>query len=1101
MNPRLLVVVLLAACHGTFADDAIKISIPDVLRPETRARAFQEFLAAYEPETVGSFGLSKPKGLRVSELRKGSELPRYLVSWPIMTDDWDEVDGFDSASAPPRVIVPQESLRYLIFQSDGSLISKGQPDYVSNGTVADMDGDGEPEIIEIVASSGADIPGLEPVGSPSGAKGEASTSYEFLQVRPNGWNSKPVLAILYNTHPRGRALGNTWGYQLSDLDGDGSWEIQLGPVLVPSGVEPKVTIHWDRVGKAWIGPEWKSGDHVRVIRGASLWEEVERITRDGGLGYSLAPIPAIDEGTEELSRSYDQQDILPDKVSKPYVYRSLSKSSNEELFDFMSKRPRLWDYVQERIREATKTEGFWTLTPPESALAFARKNRPPSSATRHLIGIFNPGNEAAPEEGGLTLSDGPSGCFAPEGGYVHQLHCAREGSYFAYVETSWWGGIAPLHMRRAALDFRKVDLAYEQARHVLQTGWWLSRIRSRQISSDGEQMVGGGSTSDGFASVHLASKDSNFTLGGFRYAGFGWRFAGCDLTDETYSPSAFVNLTVQLLRRELPGKIGTAWESLATPSRWTEEIDAPEPHTAEEIERLKATARELLRLYGDGSLRAGPAYEVVRAAGEMGWKELRPAIERVKTVIPPPAAYENRLAEIDAELARLAKELGPEASPAGYRNRQYRWPTKEEDGAKPNANEPAIPGLLDIADSNSKPESKVPDPVYGKYDALFKSREDLQIEAPQPEKDIAQLRSEIRIAIDRLDEFHDAEAILQRALKDEDSVPFAIPRLAELDPERAIKLLTHCEAAVENGRYAEQFSDARKLIEKQGQGSQPAATNERDAQLAILLNSAAEPHKRAAALSSLVPEDDPKRYADPKIDAALTELLARNDELYSIGLPLAAARRLGPQSWETLRRFARGTTKFRPHLNETLPALTLLAQRNREPWRKEIREMVASELQATWGNLDVILWAIWQLDLRDLTPDLERLATSGPEDYEGNLSSGGTGRMVPVTHRYHRARHILSLWKEEDPLCRAKLLVAFGYANANRFADGPDGSIEHLRDQLCSQRMGLSDEQKKSLVEFADWCAANAPAQLGYQTKAKALALVGKNVREALESP
>jgi hypothetical protein len=1111
-NALLIAAVLVAFSCDVSGDQNVRISIPDLLNPETRLRAFQKFRSAMNPQESESGRWSNiqefskwHRDLHVSELKSGAEKPRYLVTWRHhLMDGWNDVEGIFKVPAPDSsVLLPQDFLQYWIFQADGSPTTK-EDGAVFLGNIADMNGDGTPEILESIPSSTVpDIPGLGPVGTDPKAsqRNGDPLSYEYLQVRPPEYNSTPQFAVLYNSHPSSREAGNTWGWHISDADRDGQREIQLGPVLAPAGIEPKVTLRWDREKEAWIGPEPKPGDHFRLIQGKKVDEEVNRIMKEGGLNYPLVPTPVVDAQAEELFLSVSHEAQIPaDEISKPYAYHSLAGFSNEELFEFMSARPNVWDYVRKKNQSATKVTDLWRLDPQAAALTFARKNRPATAESRYLLSIVNPGNERPPEEGDLTLSDGPSGCFSPSGAYIHQLHCARQGSFVVFVSAVWYGGTLPITERRSELDFRKLELPYEQARHVLQTTWWLSRIRSRKISQQSSAMSGLSSTSDGFATVHFASKEREFTVTGIRYGSDSVLYPGVGQTSEEYDESAFINLVVRLLNDDFPASLGKAWDSLGTLSRWTERDDAPDPQSAEELERLKATAGELLGSFRVGTLRAAVASEVVHAAGQMGWKDLRDEIEGVASKLPALLEYEKQLAEMETRLAALRKKLGPKASDAGVRERQHPpvMPVGKSAGSPSDA--PAIPGLYPFAREPLR--RKKQDTNFAEFDALHEARSQLEFNTPQPQRDIAELRKAIPAVTTQLDEYDDADAILKHALKDESTVYFAVPRLVELDRARAIELLKHCERNAENVHLRDYYQKARQGLDPQRSRNVKAGStlsDEKKKQLAILLNSNEEAVAREAALTFLVPEADPMKYRDPAIDAGLIKLLARSEFLDPRGLPLAAARRMGGKSWQPLMEYARGEQPLLFRLNRALPALNCVALAEPEPYRAELGKMLGSELKATNGFLDAILWSIWQLELRELAPDLERIATSGPKDYEGDMATTISSTRSPVAHRYHLARHILALWNEEDPLCRAKLVVAFGYANAIRLNEAKDGALEALRDRIRAQRGKLDDEQRNALKEFVEWCDATIAARLKYGTRARALATVRETVREALE--
>lgn len=81
--------------------------------------------------------------------------------------------------------------------------------------------DGQIAELDVIERNGtfdkSGVPGL--VSIDSEATGEMEI--DFFQVRSPDNYAKSKFAILFNTHPKDRALGNTWGFQLCDTDGDG----------------------------------------------------------------------------------------------------------------------------------------------------------------------------------------------------------------------------------------------------------------------------------------------------------------------------------------------------------------------------------------------------------------------------------------------------------------------------------------------------------------------------------------------------------------------------------------------------------------------------------------------------------------------------------------------------------------------------------------------------------------------------------------------------------------------------------------------------------------------------------------------------------------
>lgn len=1093
---RIAAILLVLGLSG-WAEESPKVSIPELLRPETRLRAFQQYALQAKPDDAKKFAWAEisrfadwHQDIRVSELKRGEEPSHYLVTWETLDDHWPRASQPSSS-----LLLPRERLSYQLFSEEGTPLLP-QEGSVRNGIIADLNGDGEAEIIESISSS---IDGETSKRDPATPESRKQ-AIEFLQVHPNGvWHglgieaslgipldTHPPFGILFNTHPNERAAENTWGFQIRDTGRNGLYEIELGPVTASGGVVPKVIFRWDAAKRGWMGPEPKPGDHFRVITGGNIFEETRRIAADGGLGYPLAPQPKAEpkpSSPEAVSHSRDAHRIPAEHLSKPYRYQSAGKLSDEKLFAFLSARPSAWEYLSERMQKATAVEDLWTLDPQAAALAYVRRNRPPPTYSRHLLGVDNPAHERPPMEGDLTLFDGPS----LAGTFVHSLHCAREGSYLAYAASvQYWHDVSALEIR-TQYEFRKLDLSYAQARRILQTVWWMSRIRSRQLTSDSSmEFMSGGSTSDGFATVRIAAKESNLTVTGTRSANHPGTFLGVGEFDETYSTSAFINLVVQLFQREIPDRLGHAWKAQEIPLRWNEARRAPEAQTDQELARIKVLTADFLRLFRERRLAAGIAVQAVMAVGERGWHDLRPEVEQISGMLPPLLDHEKRLEGIAAQLKEWEEKLGADASEKAHHKRERRRFAMEN------------PSVRQTPGWNVKPLTAEESAKFAEVDALYDLRNRVRYQAPQADLDFAELRRMISFVRRQLDHFDDAEALFRWAAEEEAATGFVLSRLVKIDRNLAIALLRRCEEKEEGEMQQRYYANAWKALTAAtlDEASLDAAARAR--LIMTLRNTEADDAERESALEALVPRSDPKRYPDPAIDDALLEFLVQEfptlDEL-----PIAIARRLGPKAWEALLQYSNRVDNYGiPHLHQGLPALTLIAQAEPDPYRAKLRDILAGELQQNNGYLDTSLWSIWQLDLRELKPEIERIATSGPEDYEGTFGSGGINHKQPVDQRYHRARHIAALWNEEDPLTRARLLVAFALTEARTFSHTQNGALERLQNQLAAERAGLTKAQVSALEKFVTWCETHAPAKLANRASPTQLTQVIAATRTAL---
>jgi hypothetical protein len=102
---------------------------------------------------------------------------------------------------------------------------------------------------------------------------------------------------------------------------------------------------------------------------------------------------------------------------------------------------------------------------------------------------------------------------------------------------------------------------------------------------------------------------------------------------------------------------------------------------------------------------------------------------------------------------------------------------------------------------------------------------------------------------------------------------------------------------------------------------------------------------------------------------------------------------------------------------------------------------------------------IWRADLRDLTPDLERVATNSPEENEDGAMYT---RPAPAegNGKFHAARVILTAWREIDALTKVKLdALIHGYLSRG----GP------ISDVLRAEFDALPADQQLVFRNFITW--------------------------------
>lgn len=1068
-SPFLFLPVVFLAGWASAAEEPVKISIPALLNPETQLKTFQEFRVKtssrgsrelrYSDWTDLRTFMSWHGQIRVVPLLGGKDGPQYLVTWsnPLPYINWSDFDEYGEGPRPPiTTLLPQESFYFQRFSADGTPVGSEE---FGQGIVTDLDHDGEPDVIQRIMEADE--------------RGGRKMAVEYLTVRSPDYSSPRKLTILYNTHAPQDAPANAWGYQVKLAKDGTAEELQLGPILVPEGVKPEASFRWDAAKKIWAGPKSKPGDHFRVLKKE---EEADEIAKRGGLGYPLMPSasPAVNEvAKEEVD---DADDIPRDKLSKPYRAQSLASLSPEALFEFMTKRQNAWDYVH---RPTPQEAGFWTLEPQAAAMHFAQHRRPPAENSGWLIAPDT--RTAAPEEGSLSYVDGPSGCFSPSGAYVYHLHCAREGSSLVYAESiaHWWQ--VPVNENGRRYDFLKIDLTYEEARHLFQTIWWLSRIRSTKIFTNSANPLGG-STSDGFARLIIRSEAHSEIIEDTR-SGVRERFPG---GSGEYSPASLINLVFTLFLNDLPKRLGERWEAQASAAK-REYEDARMVHTPEELSRIKTRSAEMLQLFCDEGGSKEVVSQVVQAVGEEGWKDLRPLVDAAAAKLPPLTTREEQVAAIEAEVKTWKEKLGFEGSDRARLSRDIRRDNAEKIAAK-ETREPAIPGLpspeapnlLDEIDKNLPVLSNEERAKFDAFDLLAERAERARQNLPTEDRALASLREAIRITRRQLDIFDDPEALLNWGQTERFQSTFALRRLSTLDRNRARELLTHFSTGENDETSTEMLEDALEtLSELDGQPVSAAhlSEQERKTALALLRDPKADYKNWCRALETLVPKDEPRRYEDPAIDETLLILL-KPPYAGAIGgfllpfpslLPRPVAQRLGANAWDPLMDFSVDQSwSGLGAWQSSLPLLTALAQAGEETQRRELQERLAKQLEVTHGYLNDTFRAIWVLNRTDLKPQLEKIATSGPEDFEGVRATGsGSHRLQTNQQRYHLARQVLALWDEPNAVTKAQMSVALA---ANQLSEKDwNGVVEkRLREDLQTLNLSISD--RKTVFDFVEWC-------------------------------
>jgi hypothetical protein len=237
-------------------------------------------------------------------------------------------------------------------------------------------------------------------------------------------------------------------------------------------------------------------------------------------------------------------------------------------------------------------------------------------------------------------------------------------------------------------------------------------------------------------------------------------------------------------------------------------------------------------------------------------------------------------------------------------------------------------------------------------------------------------------------------------------------------------------------------------------------------------------HERWRAIDALVPPQEPLRYPSREIDNALLRLLDPMPRTDKVDLAperacLALAARGRTEYFDRIFQQLKTTTDSSDYV-EILRALTCLAAKDPERFNPDLIAAIRPHLSNTNVSVPGLFWVIWSADLRELQPDLKRLATHHVDEYEDKRAHSWGGEVSPITGRFHLARKILNLWREPDAPTRARLYAAFAATDLFQCCLEPNPErLARLKVELNRISSELSSEAKKTLFTFLEMIGSN----------------------------
>lgn len=738
------------------------------------------------------------------------------------------------------------------------------------------------------------------------------------------------------------------------------------------------------------------------------------------------------------------------------VRPSLKGLSNLQLIEFMGLgKSDLEEYEKPPEDRRAVPERFWDLPPKDAARAYLEINQRPEDRKRYAL-ILDAGLDSPPGCGTVVLCNFSDKSYTDFRQYYF-LRFDPERSYLVYAQTILSGLVGYDDIStRTSYSFLSRELSPRDAVHFSQFVWWLTQARTERTQEGRpDEIFRSFSSADGQGELALTPED-----GGRPVVSSGWLtgLPTC-LWEGAFGRRARLDSVVY-------GFEGILFDRLQDASR------ASSDGTPDERSRLIDLVGSILNLWtpDEAKISSWHASVAAEAAGDLALAQYLPVLAAIQEKLPPPRPTVKERptkAELEAEFEKLKAVKDPDE----YRERFSELEQEVGRGDEPRpasgrtsaeelgraiglarrkiASANDVPALIDWAGTRGEGST------WARVRLFEKSPKDLAaiLEGWMPQASFS-TRADLLYAIFRA------------------------------DPGRALALAAQVPR---EARGPLRVAGADMLSRAERGAAGPGRS---DPLIKIVGDRKANENEVERAVALLVPAEDPNRFPGPAVDDALIVALKNRD-----GAPDCAARALawrgrldqiGPM-WSLLEHM---TAVNGYDLYERILSAVAFLVRHAGPAEKT---RLAGLLRRNFARTDVWLneffLSAWSADLRELAPDLARIATSSPAEYE---SMGGG--------RYHLARKIVALWSEEDLLAKGKLLIAFGLKEPSIVDLEYLERGDQMRAELGRLAGAATPAQKEALAGFLAWCEANAVGKDSEDDPNKQEAFV-RLAREALGLP
>jgi hypothetical protein len=1020
-----------------------------LLKTETRSKAYHELALRNDPEAEKEFVVfqSKHRNPEVIECpQENGRSPAYAVLSDFLSHVSEESDKQKDTDQTQIVASssPLERKRELlidVFTSDGRKINPFEcNDNVLDGLMMDMNGDG---FIERASEIRYGVEGVEHT--------------VVLNVNRMGEHEQPILSVLFNW-----GEDEDWDFAFSDREHDGLVEIDFGP-FTEAGVVPEVTFHWDKIKQAYIPNTSVFQNHLIVLdHHKGIWDELARVKKEGNFFFKDSR--AVSEWDRHF---YEQGKLPPEKeeqlkiVSTEYVPKSLKDMTNQEIFSYMGEGRTQFSIEDEESPRTTIPEDFWNLPPKEAALLILQANRSKVHQSKYKISFSADKFGEAPESYSLAFSESAAhSFFFPN----YFLKIDQKGSYLLYSavtnENHYMLRTSDVCYSLPNYDFRSCSMKYDDAKHLLQTIWWLRQIETDPPGKPNDD-YGMFSTGDGDGTIQFISNDGSQESFITAETG-GWVSTRWT---SSFGDEELVGLVEEIFFETLQKRLDPCMKG--APDWWA----STSFDETRNVEPLHDAVKHYLALFSENQAKISYALilQAIKAAGNLAMEDLITQLESIKKILPKNIVTSRRK-EINDQIEMLDKE-------------------DKESVKKIDSN-----NIQDYFNEYEQRHQR----IMSLYNELTSIRHGAIKESAL--EDISNALDE---SVTQIHSANNSQLLKSWVNEKRPGWPWALWRLKEIDKKNYVEVL---QAMFSTADPEDQTYIIRLIFDAdKNRGLEMArastSTNQKDFTIVVLSVLAeagtAEESKQAIntlmdyaldpsterdlslkILYILVPEENPNRYESPKIDETLLQML-------DLPAPLESYESIMSEIARCI--FLRTRTKYfeqvLAHYDETnidyggmrafndiLPELT-------EQQKMKFAEKLRPLFSEGPGMIDEIVITAWASNLTMLENDIQGIATGNPKDVEPEKCMSG-GNVEEIKGRCHSARHISSLWNEKDPYTKVKMLISF-YVQHPNFENDDEQLIENRMKKLKSDILEaihkLKPDERAEIKEFLVWCDSKHP--------------------------